>query len=140
MPVKTLHPADKQRQYQTYLKSDHWKSTRRLMYQKRAAHCKVCFSTDQLQVHHKTYQRKGSERLNDLCFLCDGCHGRVHKVVKLFSKKTNIWRYIGTMARISRNIKRNRVLLYQYIDVCLKINKYPWSKTNLLKALILNYV
>lgn len=64
--------------YRRYLQSAHW-GERRAAALKYANHqCQRCGSSRYLQVHHKTYERLGDERLSDLMVLCDACHVDVH--------------------------------------------------------------
>lgn len=66
--------------YETYLQSPHW---RRIRIQYRQSHpwlCGVCGATELLELHHKTYERIGSERLDDLIPLCAQCHPLVHQL------------------------------------------------------------
>lgn len=64
-------------EYQEYLKSPHWQSTRSLVLS-RDKKCAVCSSTDHLDVHHNTYVNLGHENYNDLVVLCRECHHRHH--------------------------------------------------------------
>jgi 5-methylcytosine-specific restriction endonuclease McrA len=60
--------------YHAYLHSDAWRRRRRAAL-KRAGHCcQVCNGHEQLQVHHRTYERLGNEKPGDLTVLCDVCH------------------------------------------------------------------
>ena len=63
--------------YDLYLETDHWKQLR----EKAIAHygetCVLC-DRQPVQVHHRTYVRRGFERLTDLIVLCDDCHSRYH--------------------------------------------------------------
>lgn len=56
-------------------------STRKEALAYHGAFCKICGSTRNLQVHHKTYAREGRERLNDLVVLCKRCHNRQHTTI-----------------------------------------------------------
>ena len=60
-------------QYSAYLQSGRWrrKRTRRL---KKDQCCQTCGVTRGLEVHHRTYERVGRERLSDLITLCNACH------------------------------------------------------------------
>lgn len=64
--------------YSEYLQSKHWKDlaeeTRRLA----GYRCQVCNSDQKLEVHHRTYERKGDEHQSDLVCLCHDCHERFH--------------------------------------------------------------
>src|SRR5207247_2309032 len=60
--------------YQEYLQTDEWK-TRRLGCLKRDGYrCRVCNGTENLEVHHRTYERIGQELEDDLTTLCESCH------------------------------------------------------------------
>lgn len=64
--------------YKAYLQSDHWKKTRVIALERANHHCQVCNSTDRLNVHHRTYERLGSEDPEDLTVLCESCHKLFH--------------------------------------------------------------
>lgn len=65
--------------YEDYIKSDEWKKRREWALYFWEYRCSLCFSEDDLQVHHRTYQRLGNENLNDLIVLCKSCHERFHE-------------------------------------------------------------
>ena len=63
-------------EYTDYLKSEHWRTIRRLVKERDGYACVICNSTEHLEVHHRTYDRVPyCERLSDLCTLCSKCHG-----------------------------------------------------------------
>lgn len=64
--------------YVSYLRSPEWRRTRELALDYYGERCCLCNSTTTLQVHHRTYERIGRERLADLTVLCDPCHERYH--------------------------------------------------------------
>lgn len=64
--------------YHDYLRSDRWRAIRARKLAESVRRCEKCNSTQQLQVHHKTYVRLGRERMSDLQVLCDTCHARHH--------------------------------------------------------------
>ncbi len=70
--------------YSQYLQSEHWKDVRARFWKSKLHHyqCYICGSTENLQVHHKTYNRIGKEYLNDLCLLCENCHKKTHELLK----------------------------------------------------------
>jgi len=74
-PRKHLTPKE---DYREYLRSPHWQKVRRkfLGTHKR---CYLCGTTKRLSVHHKTYKRRGWERMTDLLCLCWPCHKKVHE-------------------------------------------------------------
>lgn len=66
-----------------YLHSWHWKITRwakrmQVRVMRGMVMCEKCRSTKRLQVHHKTYERLGHEKMSDLKLLCNSCHGKEH--------------------------------------------------------------
>lgn len=63
--------------YAEYLKSDHWKTTRRLALEHYGNKCDECGTTEKLEVHHKTYKNIGKENLSDLRILCRKHHEEV---------------------------------------------------------------
>lgn len=68
-----------------YLQSPQWQllKTKRLIIAQYK--CEYCGSTNQLQCHHITYERLTRERIEDLAILCggsNGCHQRIHDLLK----------------------------------------------------------
>lgn len=64
--------------YDLYLRTEHWKRTRTLAIDRYGASCVLCGSGGQVNVHHRTYERIGAERLDDLIVLCSECHSHYH--------------------------------------------------------------
>jgi 5-methylcytosine-specific restriction endonuclease McrA len=71
--------------YAEYLKTYEWRKKREYAL-KRADHCcNICNKPDEsLDVHHRTYERRGNESYTDLIVLCRGCHATFHKTGRLF--------------------------------------------------------
>lgn len=69
--------------YSAYLQSAHWNARRKTALKMASHRCQVCNSTEQLDVHHRTYIRRGEERADDLLVLCRTCHDLFHKQGKL---------------------------------------------------------
>lgn len=63
--------------YDLYLESDHWKALRTKAIAHYGDTCVLC-DRKPVQVHHRTYARRGFEQLTDLIVLCDDCHSRYH--------------------------------------------------------------
>lgn len=72
--------------YKDYLKTTEWKE-RRIKHLKSAGYrCQVCNSPQQpLDVHHRTYERRGQEYYKDLIVLCRDCHSKFHEYGKLMN-------------------------------------------------------
>lgn len=74
--------------YDAYLRSKHWRAVRkRWIDAGRPQCCSVCGS-EKYQLHHRTYERLGRERLDDLVALCGGHHKAAHALVN--SRKANL--------------------------------------------------
>lgn len=67
--------------YTEYLKTQHWHFVRQAALQRAGHTCAVCDSSDRLEVHHRTYERRGCEWPEDLVVLCNGCHSRQHGIL-----------------------------------------------------------
>jgi hypothetical protein len=73
--------------YRQYLQSDHWKAFRKKYYQKYGYKCRICGSTENVNLHHKTYNRLGKEWLMDVISLCETHHHEFHA----FCGNSYIW-------------------------------------------------
>jgi hypothetical protein len=88
-PTSVLAPNAKRMttaEYHSYLKSPEWKA----LVSKVKARDKVCqltASTDNLEVHHITYDRLGNEDLSDLVLLSRDAHQSVHDYYGSYSRE-----------------------------------------------------
>jgi 5-methylcytosine-specific restriction endonuclease McrA len=64
--------------YREYLKTPEWQACRRDALRRADYSCQVCNSGGPLDVHHRTYERRGTERASDLIVLCRDCHALFH--------------------------------------------------------------
>lgn len=64
--------------YAEYLKTDEWQAKRRVVLKRDDYRCVACNSKVKLQVHHRKYDPRGTEKLIDLYTLCAGCHHMFH--------------------------------------------------------------
>jgi Helix-turn-helix domain len=64
--------------YQEYLASDWWKERRAKTLAADGYRCRLCSSTDNLNVHHRCYSRLGAEPDNHVITLCHECHAKFH--------------------------------------------------------------
>lgn len=71
--------------YQEYLRTPHWQATRVAALRRCKGRCMVCNAAARLDVHHRTYERRGSERAADVVALCRTCHGLFHANGRLAS-------------------------------------------------------
>lgn len=64
--------------YGLYLKTPHWQSVRKAALARAENRCALCNDIQNLEVHHRTYSRRGAERPADVVVLCGACHSRFH--------------------------------------------------------------
>jgi 5-methylcytosine-specific restriction endonuclease McrA len=62
--------------YRDYLRTAHWSRVRDLALERDRFVCALCQATDRLQIHHRSYVRKGFEQPEDVVVPCEDCHGR----------------------------------------------------------------
>ena len=68
----------KSHSYPGYLNSEKWKQKREEALKFYGNRCYYCGSEQELQVHHRSYARLGSEKMKDLLVLCKLCHQNLH--------------------------------------------------------------
>jgi hypothetical protein len=65
--------------YQDYLKTMRWAEKRAEARAAAGDRCQLCNAGNRtLHVHHRTYERRGHERPDDLIVLCAHCHAKFH--------------------------------------------------------------
>ncbi|WP_322489409.1 hypothetical protein [Chloroflexus sp.] len=70
--------------YAEYLASEEWKARRKRHLRSVGYRCQVCNTQGVvLDVHHRTYQRRGEEHYTDLLALCRTCHDLFHREGRL---------------------------------------------------------
>lgn len=69
--------------YQEYLRTAHWQRQRAFALDQAQHLCELCGHPERLEVHHRTYERVGFERPEDLIVLCHDCHRDHHKALVL---------------------------------------------------------
>jgi 5-methylcytosine-specific restriction endonuclease McrA len=65
--------------YQDYLGTDEWSERRKIVIRRAEFKCQICAADGKLHVHHRTYARRGVERIADMIALCADCHELFHK-------------------------------------------------------------
>jgi 5-methylcytosine-specific restriction endonuclease McrA len=66
--------------YELYLQTPEWKQRRQDALDRARKACQLCNCTTTLEVHHRTYKRRGFESDHDLIVLCRSCHEKHHDV------------------------------------------------------------
>lgn len=64
--------------YHRYLQSHQWKARAQAARKRAGYRCQVCNSPTDIAVHHRTYERLGHEKPEDLTVLCQDCHALFH--------------------------------------------------------------
>ncbi len=67
--------------YAEYMESEEWQRRRDRYILTHDYACHRCRAHERLQLHHRTYERLGAERDDDLCWLCEVCHSIQHELV-----------------------------------------------------------
>lgn len=110
--------------YKEYLKSSSWKYMKNLAIKAAEGRCQLCNSDKKLEVHHRTYERIGEERIADLIVLCHNCHGRFHDKIlspDSFAKlKTKLERN-NKKLETEKNHERIIVLLRENENLCSQL-------------------
>lgn len=67
--------------YSMFLNTVYWKTVAEEVKRRAGYRCQLCNSEDDLNVHHRCYEHKGTEifHMNDLICLCHKCHEHHHK-------------------------------------------------------------
>ena len=65
-------------EYDRYMRSPAWTHIRFEVFRRDGYMCQWCHDNPASQVHHKTYERFGRERLDDLIAVCTSCHEAYH--------------------------------------------------------------
>jgi hypothetical protein len=73
-----------QKEYKTYLQTNHWKQFRRKTVTNK---CWNCGMGGKMNLHHTTYDNLYHETFMDVITLCEGCHHAVHKLIKSGTQK-----------------------------------------------------
>lgn len=68
--------------YLAYLKSKAWRRRRDRRLRIDNHTCQTCGAKRCLEVHHRTYERIGKERMGDLITLCCACHSAVTDCIR----------------------------------------------------------
>lgn len=121
--------------YKDYLKTNHWKNIRSIIRKKYKNKCRSCKTTENLEVHHKTYKNIGNEKLSNLTLLCRNCHQKAHdqsdnndKALKLIRKKREYaFNYIKDKYGFNNNIEDFRFFTKRKNNI-IRINENNYVK------------
>lgn len=77
--------------YEEYLDSPEWKEKQQAVLERDGHRCVACNRPDQLEIHHRTYERIGNELLSDLTTLCRACHGTISSAADVVHPPTGTY-------------------------------------------------
>lgn len=106
--------------YSKYLESDNWKKIREQVLQRDNHKCTVCGTTDNLVIHHISYDNIGNEKIEDLITVCEKCHNEIHSTRGWNKSKNKVTKKEIDKMIEDKNIDINK--LYQYCRVTNIIN------------------
>lgn len=106
--------------YKEYLESNKWKEFREKVLKRDNYKCTKCGNTNELCIHHITYDNFGNENLEDVVTLCSKCHEEIHNTKNWNKTKNKI-----TKKDIDLMIEENNIdtfKLYQYLVITKQMN------------------
>ena len=81
--------------YEEHMNSKEWQKKRETVLMFWNYSCSICHSSINLHVHHRTYDRLGSELITDLLVLCEECHDLYHSNGKLLTREREKLSYVS---------------------------------------------
>jgi len=92
--------------YYAYINSPEWFARTELVRQRLDGLCEVCELRWATEVHHRTYERLGFERDEDLLSICHMCHGMIHG--KITVRRRYIWsRCLPFLLELKKEAEQN---------------------------------
>jgi len=83
-------------EYAKVIASERWQTiVRPKMLEWAKNKCERCGAGENLQVHHLTYRRLGSEKPDDLLVLCERCHEIAERYRELLSFEKFLYKTLG---------------------------------------------
>lgn len=73
--------------YNQYLQTPEWRARTKEKKKSVENRCQLCNSPNNLHTHHRTYDRRGEERDDDLIVLCAECHELFHTHSELYVER-----------------------------------------------------
>lgn len=63
-----------------YYASKKWQEKRNEFFKRHSYKCEFCKARKRLNLHHKHYYHLGNERMEELMWVCVGCHSMIHSL------------------------------------------------------------
>lgn len=103
--MPTIRSAPAARAYAAYLQTAGWRTRRNQALRDASYACGRCGATRDLEVHHRSYERLGAERPQDLEVVCHGCHKGHH----WDETQTQIGLYMRVLSDVLRDHGRDHL-------------------------------
>lgn len=124
-------------EYGKYLQSQEWRATRNAALKRAAYRCVRCGRKRRLQVHHRTYERLGSEHEADLEVLCEDCHSGHHLHDMAGGEESRIYLRLASDALHRNPFADLGDLAEEVKQHCIRLKIKPYSVAAIDKALAL---
>lgn len=82
------------KKYHEYLQSDEWKEKRKEIFEFIAKKCAKCKTTENIQLHHRSYENIYQESFSDVVPLCETCHKLFHSTFWTENLKDNTFLFV----------------------------------------------
>lgn len=93
-------------QYQSYLRTKHWRAMRSTTMKGWDGYCQICrMRTVRPDIHHLHYERVKNEHPGDLQILCRSCHTKEHELrhISTFESIESFKAYLATLSPYDLN-------------------------------------
>jgi 5-methylcytosine-specific restriction endonuclease McrA len=116
--------------YEEYLQSPAWQSKRHHIAVLRNYTCEKCKKVVKtgFHIHHKTYRHFGDEKDNELMFLCESCHKKLHINKNLQKAKTRKRKTITCKYCLSKI--SHKKYIEDFLTHCPYCNRYIGRPTS----------
>lgn len=115
--------------YEQYIQSAEWKALRQKVLERDRFQCQTCCSTDDLEVHHRTYDRLFHEDLEDLITLCHECHEAITCVIRKRRYEAKAIE-LSSVQRLSTIVYRGKENAEIEISTHVRITPNPPQRTD----------
>lgn len=114
--------------YREYLKSKEWKEKSESAKERANYRCQICNSNSNLETHHRTYERVGSELPEDLTVLCKECHQLYETAKKIKKPQSQVEEHDKEHVRKREYTSSVCVLCGKSISVVYKLCKFCYKQ------------
>lgn len=114
--------------YGQYMQSKEWSHKRLLRLKVDYFRCRTCWNTEDLEVHHLTYERLGNEEVSDLITLCKYCHEVITCSIRERKYKSRELAF-ENVKDISKELRNDLENINSKIEFSLTSNPSQWQSS-----------